>query len=272
MNGFQVALFNATSGSVNPDYASVRSNQLYAAVLSVVAGLVLLGGAWRLQSNRPAMRDALITHRHLVVLLVGLASTVCVVVVTQRPRPSYLFAFTICIMALVGMSADLLAQRFRVAISSAALFAAAAILLAMPYYQEKHASARPVYLNLSRLQPHQSLLAIKDNKLLIGDYAGELSNYLHFKVDGQVGLPAQLRFLAYDYSVLTEWNRHEPLERFLQQRGFTAIFVQPRLMVELQAVSAAKTLLEGGSQYRRLNASTDRDWGLYAVVQPGQGP
>jgi hypothetical protein len=98
-------------------------------VLSVIAGLVLLGGAWRLQSTRPAMREALITHRHLVVLLVGLACTVCVVVVTQRPRPSYLFAFTICIMALIGMSADLLAQRFRAAVNSAALLAGAAILV-----------------------------------------------------------------------------------------------------------------------------------------------
>ena len=34
--GFQVALFNATSGSVNPDYAFVQSEEAYAAVLSVI--------------------------------------------------------------------------------------------------------------------------------------------------------------------------------------------------------------------------------------------
>jgi uncharacterized membrane protein YidH (DUF202 family) len=272
VNGFQVALFNAMSGSVNPDYAPVQSNQFHAAVLSVIAGLVLLGGAWRLQSTQPGMREALITHRHLVVLLLGIACTVCVVVVTQRPRPSYLFAFTICIMALIGMSADLLALRFRASINGAALFAGVSILVVLPFYQGKHASVRPLYSNLSRLQPYQSLLAVKNNRLLVGDYAGELSSYLQFKADGQVGLAAQLKFLTKDYSVLTEWNRHEPLEHFLEQRGFTAIFVQPRMMVELQAVSAARNLLEGGSQYRRLNASTDRDWALYGVVQPGQGP
>ena len=41
------------------------------------------------------MRDALVQRRHLVVLLIGLACTISVVVVTQRPRPSYLFAFTV---------------------------------------------------------------------------------------------------------------------------------------------------------------------------------
>jgi hypothetical protein len=44
------------------------------------------------------------------------------------------------------------------------------------------------------------------------------------------------------------------------------------MMAELQAVSSAKNLLESGSQYRRLNPSTDRDWALYVAVQPGKGP
>jgi uncharacterized membrane protein YidH (DUF202 family) len=271
VNGFQVALFNAMSGSVNPDYAPVQSKQFHAAVLSMIAGLILLGGAWRLQSNRPGMREAFITHRHLVVLLVGLACTVCVVVVTQRPRPSYLFAFTVCIMALIGMSADLLTQRFRTAVNNLAWFAGAAILLFLPFYQKQHASVRPLYSSLSYLQPYQSLLAVKDSKLLIGDYAGELANYLRFRVDGQIGSLAQLKFLTYDYSVLTEWNRQDPLERFLEQRGFTAIFVQPRIMAELQAIPAAKNLLEDGSQYKRVNAGIDRDWALHILIQPSQG-
>jgi hypothetical protein len=272
VNGFQVALFNAMSGSVNPDYAPVQTYRFYAAAMSLIAGLILLGGAWRLQSTRPSLREILITHRHLVVLLVGLASTAFLIVVTQRPRPSYLFAFTVCLIALIGMSADLLTQRFRAAVNAAALLAGVAILVALPFYQQKHASARPLRANLLRLQPHQSWLAVKNNKLLIGDYAGELAGYLHFRAEGQVDLPAQANFQTHDYSVLTEWNRQEPLEHFLEQRGFTAIFVQPRVMPELQTVSAAKNLLEGGSQYKRLNSITDRDWGLYVIVPPATAP
>ncbi len=268
VNGFQVALFNAMSGSVNPDYASVQGGRLHAAVLSAIAGLVLLGGAWRLRSTGSGLREILITHRHLVVLLVGLATTVFLIVVTQRPRPSYLFAFTVCIMALIGMSVDLLTQRFRAAVNTAALLTGLAILVALPFYQQRHASARPLYSALSRLQPYQSWLAGENNKLLAGDYAGELAGYLHFRADGRVDLSERPDLPTYYYSVLTEWNRQEPLERFLEQRGFTAIFVEPRMMAELRGVPAAKNLLEGGSQYKRLNSITDRDWGLYVVVPP----
>jgi hypothetical protein len=92
VNGFQVALFNGMSGSVNPDYPPVHDRQIHAAVLSLICALILVAGAWRFQSNRPEMREALIRYRHLIVLLVGLAFTVCLIVLTQRPRPSYLVA------------------------------------------------------------------------------------------------------------------------------------------------------------------------------------
>ncbi|MFT4120493.1 hypothetical protein [Bradyrhizobium sp.] len=261
VNGFQVALFNAMSGSVNPDYAPVQGQERYAAVLSLICAALLAAGAWRFQSDRPAMRDVLVRHRHFLVILVGLACTICVVVVTQRPRPSYLFAFTVCIMALVGMSADLLTRGIREAINGIAIVAGAALVLLLPFYQQTYASPRPLRANLARLQPYQSLLAAPDNKLLIGDYAGELAGYLQYRTDAASNV--RLAFKTYDYSVLTDWDRQQPLDAFLERRGFTAIFVQPRVMPELQALPAAKALLDGETRYRRVNSLVDRDWALY---------
>ncbi|MBR0715353.1 hypothetical protein [Bradyrhizobium liaoningense] len=268
VNGFQVALFNAMSGSVNPDYAPVQARQIHAAVLSVICVLLLLAGARRFCSDRSTMRAALIRHRHLLVVLVGLACTISVVVVTQRPRPSYLFAFTVCIMALVGLSADLLTQRVRAQVNAAALLVAAALILFLPFYQVTHASPRALYANLARLQPYQSLLAAPNNKLLIGDYAGELSSYLQYRTNRRSAV--LLSFRTVDYSVLTEWDHRQPLELFLEERGFTAIFVQPRIMEELQALPASKALVAGDTAFRRLNPLVDHDWGLY--VRPPSRP
>jgi hypothetical protein len=268
LNGFQVALFNAMSGTVNPDYASVHGEQWYATLLSVIATLVLVGGGWRLWSNWSTLRETLIERRYLVVILVGLACAACLIIMTQRPRPSYLFAFSVCIMGLVGMSADLLTRRFTRQVNIAGLLTGVAILVFLPYYQFDHLSSRPLYTNLTRLQPYQSQLAGRENKILIGDYAGELSNYLRFKTTsvGQSDPGVELSFPARDYSVLTAWDRQESLAGFLESQGFTAIFIQPRVMAELQQVPAANELLEGRSKYKRLNSTFDRDWALFAVV------
>lgn len=267
VSGFQVALFNAMSGSVNPDYAPVHVWRNHALTLSVLCALLLLFGAWRFQSDRAAMWKTLARRRHFVVVLVGLACAVCLVVVTQRPRPSYLFAFTVCVMALIGMSADLLTRRVRDQVNGAALLLGAALILFLPFYQRTYASTRPLYWNLTRLQPYQGLLAAPNNKLLIGDFAGELFGYLRYRTDERSTVP--LQFQVADYSVLNDWDRRQPLETFLAQQGFTAIFVQPRIMPELQAQTAARMLLGGNTDYRRINPWVDSDWGLY-VRQPSK--
>ena len=114
--------------------------------------------------------------------------------------------------------------------------------------------------------PSRSAAPLTLSRLLIGDYAGELANYLQYRTDP--GSAVALSFQTVDYSVLNEWDRRQPLEDFATQRGFTAIFVQPRIMAELRTVPAAKTLLEDRTQYRRVNSLVDRDWGLYALLPP----
>ncbi len=267
LNGFQVALFNAMSGTVNPDYAPVDGGKWYAAVLSLLAALILIGGGYRLWSGWATLKPRLIERRHLVVIIASLACVVFLIILTQRPRPSYLFAFTVCIMALIGMSADLLAHESVRRINIAALLIAAAVVLFLPFYQFEHRSSRPLYAKLSGLQPYQSLLA-GNNKIILGDYAGELTNYLQLKTT-TVGLSDardRLQFLAQDYSALNAWDRRVSLAQFLKTQQFTAIYIEPRVMAELQQIPAAKDLLDGHSDYARLNSAFDGDWALFAIA------
>jgi hypothetical protein len=272
-NGFQLALFNGMSGAVNPDYAPARGNQMYPAMLSIVTALVLLAGVWRLQSNWTAIKPKLIARRHLVVIYACLACVAVVVILTQRPRPSYLFAFTICIMSLVGLSADLLTQQFTRRVNIAGLMIGVAVLVFLPFYQSSAAVSRPFYTLLGHLQPYQSELTRRGTRLLLGDSSDELFSYLHLQTSAAGPAIARDRglFSASDYSVLSGWDRNEPLEAFLDRTDFDFIFVQPRMLAELRQIPAAGNLLEGRSSYTRLNSTLDRDWmllGRLAILPP----
>lgn len=263
-NGFQLALFNGMSGSVNPDYAPARGNQMYAAVLSIVTALVLLAGVWHFRSNWIAIKPKLIAHRHLVAIYACLACVAAVVIMTQRPRPSYLFAFSICIMSLVGLSADLLTKEFTRRVNIAGLMIGVAVLAFLPFYQSSATVSRPFYTLLGHLQPYQPQLTRRGTKLLLGDSYDELFSYLHLETTAAG--PAIVRdrgsFSASDYSVLSTWDRREPLEEFLEKTDFDFIFIQPRMLAELGKIPAAANLLDGRSKYTRLNSTLDRDWML----------
>jgi hypothetical protein len=146
------------------------------------------------------------------------------------------------------------------------LLVAALLVLFLPFYQHKHASPRPLYATLSGLQPYRTLLGAPNNKLLVGDYAGELANYLQYGTDETTALP--LSFRTYSYAVLNDWDKQQPLELFLRQGGFTAFLIQPRIMPWLRAVPAARAFVEGRTEYRPLNSLVDRDWTLYALAPP----
>jgi len=276
LNGFQVALFNGMSGVTNPDYVPVNAGRIYPALLSVLMVFVLIGGAWKLRSQWEGLKSKLFERRHLVVIYVCMTCVVIAVIATQRPRPSYLFSFTVCIIALVGMSIDLLTQRFKRAKNVTGLLVGLLVLVFAPFYQSDNTSGRPLYENLSRLQPYRAQLVATKNKILIGDYAGELNNYLQFdpKFPNTNPSPVISSAQIYDYSALKSWDRREPLQAFLEREGFDFIFIQPRLMSELQNVPASAALLKGDChlKWTRLNSIADKDWALFGILRDGAVP
>jgi hypothetical protein len=146
---------------------------------------------------------------------------------------------------------------------------AVSIVVILPFYQVRHRSDRPIYTHLTRLQYYKASLFDKGTKALLGDYAGELTNYLDTDIKSvEVNSSNQVWFPAIDYSVLNLWDRKEPLEAFLEREGFNVFYIQPRLMAELRQTAAAKELLEGRTKWRRLNSPTDRDWALMKSGRP----
>jgi len=103
--GLQVLLFNATSFHDDPDYAPVNIDPDMAVPLSLSAlalvfvGLVVLVVRWRYWWDY-WLRD----RAWGWAAMLAVAVTVLFIIPTQRPRPSYLFSFSVLLMTIVGMS------------------------------------------------------------------------------------------------------------------------------------------------------------------------
>lgn len=255
-NGLQVSLFNAMSGTVNPDYAPVRRSwvalALGLAVLLIVAyGLVTAVRRWDYWWPR-WFRD------RMGVWLIMLA-VLCVsapVILTQRPRPSYLFAATVVLMAIIGSAVYILSYRRAILTKILAVTCGIVLLVAIPPYYKERRSTRPLYTNYQRLLPFADLMRGRAGKILIGDYAGELENYLLLRRPGM---------RTFDYSILSSWERqHQPLHQYLNQQNIDVVFIQPRILNELRTLSQARELLDRPEAFgwRKLGPANpqDRDW------------
>jgi len=235
LNGFQVSLFNAMSGTINPDYASVRSNQV-ALLLTVLAVAIVCAGAVKVIRDLDFWRQSWFDERRGVWLIMIAVLCVAVpIIITQRPRPSYLFASTAVLMAVIGSATHvLLTPRWHIVPKFLAVIGVPVLILAMPSYYAKHRSDRPLYVGYERLHPFQMLLAKQENRILFGDYNGEYRGYLRL---GHVRS-------TLDYSILQSWKAPQHLDNYLDSQKINIIFIQPRVMSELRARPEARQLLE----------------------------
>ncbi|MGH7410758.1 MAG: hypothetical protein ACREJ6_06840, partial [Candidatus Methylomirabilis sp.] len=114
-SGIQLLLFNASAGTVNPDYVPAQLHSRRALLLSLLTGAILAVGLFLLYRDRRFWWEHWLKDRALgwlamlsVVAVAGLS------IPTQRPRPAYLFCQGIVLMALTGMCVFAISRRWPV--------------------------------------------------------------------------------------------------------------------------------------------------------------
>jgi hypothetical protein len=184
-DGLQVLLFNATAGHGQPDYIRRATGSRFALVMTVFTLVVLVVGGWRLWRDR--WWERWIAARVWGWLALSFVVVVTLVVmVTQRPRPSYLLALFFFMAALCGMCVLAIVDRLGGAGwlgLLAPVVAVGLIVLAprhfTPAYRNLDGSAsRPVLLRYERLVPFQRLLAEPGARLLANGWPFELCAYI----------------------------------------------------------------------------------------------
>src|SRR5262249_44383567 len=108
-------LFNATSGTTNPDYVLVVITRSSLALwLSVLVLAVWAAGLVFLVRERRSWWDFWLRERAFGwVAMLCVVAVAFVIIPAQRPRPSYLFSLSVYLMAGTGMFLFVLISRFR---------------------------------------------------------------------------------------------------------------------------------------------------------------
>ncbi len=182
-SGLQVALFNEASGEVTPDYAPVTTKSgralwaSYFLMTIFAAGLVQLGRNWRY------WWDQWLRGRAWGWLL--LIATGCVtvgVMISQRPRPSYMFGLAILLRAATGMCLFVLLSRTPWRKWLSAAFPVLVVLIVFfkqsHYAHAKASEPRPLLRAYERLAPFAKTLERAGSVLVSPGYGGELCNYV----------------------------------------------------------------------------------------------
>jgi hypothetical protein len=186
-NGLEVLLFNGMSGSVDPDYAPVSHSSI-ALPLGLLSLTIVCAAVFVVIRQRQYWWKTWFADRIWVWISMGCMGVVAVVVMlTQRPRPSYLLAFGIALRAAVAMGVLVLVHVFPAVRGWLArqrltdfLFPAAVLLVfaltSSPYGLP--ASPRPLLESYRILQPFREWLDAPDAELVTPAFSGELCSYL----------------------------------------------------------------------------------------------
>jgi hypothetical protein len=110
--GLQVLLFNVSAGGPTPDYTDVIRAGPIVWVASVTLLALLVAGVRQIAKDWRFWVDTWLSDRAWAWIGLGCLSVmVAIVVVTQRPRPSYMFILGIALRALTGMCLFVLISR-----------------------------------------------------------------------------------------------------------------------------------------------------------------
>jgi hypothetical protein len=186
-SGTQLALFNYYGGGPNPDYMRARQSPLvwvpFLFALGISAFAVIKCFIIPGLKNRRS-----IENKFVWLLLFSAALLIVGIMMMQRPRPSYMFPYTIFIMALTGLGLHGLFELMHISQAVKVLCPMAGILLILfvpSYYDADYINyygykGQPLRHSYKRIAPHIKSASINSPAVIVnpaGDYT-DLCNYL----------------------------------------------------------------------------------------------
>lgn len=191
--GMEVLLFNATSAKDNPDYIPVF---VVPVIPSLLLGLSLLivasGFIGLIRKVDSHYSDAYRKLIQMSPLLLATVVMVLAIIVTQRPRPSYLFGFAVLYIWVVLIMFTALTARFIKHSEKWAIIFIALLIVFLPTYRSLPLPSKSGVLGniYEVLRPQASRLCKDPGLLGASDYLKEINLYLcsPFEFGGRQGV------------------------------------------------------------------------------------
>jgi hypothetical protein len=260
-NGLEVLLFNVSFGEANPDYAPVvRSWAALPCALVVLA--IAVAGCARLLQNRHYWCNEWLRDRAWGWLLLILVSGVTmIVIVSQRPRPSYMFSFGIFLRAATGMFIVVLLsksswrQRFADAFPVIAVLAV--VFMPSFYALAYNGHSRPLLRGYERLAGYEGLLRESGAALVSPGYGGELCSYAG---------KGECRPLDY-FELRTHVSSANSWPKVLEGSGATLFYADEMVLDDPTGQRFVQQTLSSGWQTLALDNVSSQHWML--LGKPG---
>lgn len=181
-DGLEVLLFNCMFGSITPDYIPQPIHPAWAALAGLITLSITTVGLVMLWRDRRYWWEFWLSDRVWAWIAMGCVIVVAgAVIITQRPRPSYLLSLGLILRAIVGMCLFAIVRRIPQFVRAAPAAPAGfllVIVLTPPYYF-RHANApRPLLDGYRRLEPFEQRLRNPGSGLVATGWAPDLCNYL----------------------------------------------------------------------------------------------
>jgi hypothetical protein len=174
-SGLQVLLFNFRSGAANPDYAPTYQTD-WVLIPSAAACAILALALYLFLAGRRRT----ISHQVWPWIVLGCLSLVVGgIILTNRPRPSYMLILGIALRAALALSFCLVRDRWsaiRIPAAGLAVLVAAAAFLSPSIYQLQP-SPRPLLNDYRILAPYERFFKEPGHKLVSTEFGTELSVY-----------------------------------------------------------------------------------------------
>lgn len=219
--GLQTALFNATSESINPDYAPVLLNQPMVIAPSLLALVLIVIAFIKLLRQKQYWWVGWFKERIWGwAILFCLAAVMTVVIPMQRPRPSYMFLLTLFLMALVGTSLFITIRQLSIYkyMQQLSLMIMVGLFIFIPPYYSLTKRERPLLTMYRELHPSDQYLGIPGTGLVTVRYGQLLCHYLtKNNLGGCVG---------YTYSIFDNIGKNESVAQFLNRQSVPVVAIQ----------------------------------------------
>ena len=187
-SGLQLGMFNCYAGRASPDFVEFKGHRKFATVASIIFCALVVSGIISLR-RRKALWSRFLRGRRAW-CWVAMAATIApgmVAIVTQRPRPSYIFMISLFLMMFAGLCLTAVLRHFRANRSfnsMSPLLAIPIILFASPKRDTAQIySGRPYYQIYERLYPFRGMLANERTVYCAEKAPGEIFMYLGKKMD-----------------------------------------------------------------------------------------
>src|SRR5262249_27667414 len=144
-DGFELLMFDEAMGADNPDYAPSKLKSRAALVKTGILLLLIVAGSIRVYLDRKRWQLWCLDHRWSLAGLAAIALCTALVMVTQRPRPSYLLPAAPVLFVLIGVCIWALISRVPTRPWLARLFpvTVALVIIATPPYYPRVLGPKP---------------------------------------------------------------------------------------------------------------------------------